>query len=70
MILKIQENAVINWGKLWIIAEMCLRFYFLKNGDKANDEETNNALLLHHFAEGSHQEKKKAHRSWMSQLYF
>lgn len=60
MILKIQENAVVNWGKLWIIAEMCLRLFFLKNGDKSNDEGTNNALVLHHFAEGSYQEKKSS----------
>lgn len=59
MILKIQENAVVKWGKLWIIAEMCLCLYFLKN-HKANDEGTNNALVLHHFAEGSDQEKKSS----------
>lgn len=58
--LKDSRDAVVNWGKLWIIAEMCLRLFFLKNGDKSNDEGTNNALVLHHFAEGSDQEKKSS----------
>lgn len=68
MILKIQENAVVNWGKL-CIAEMCLCFYLKKIITKQMTKEQKMLWFFIMLLKDKTKKKKKAQKSQMSQLH-